>query len=123
VYSVYNDTKERTFLKIEVPADSIEVLQYRISGLIEILMNNEDISKLRDANHNFIESVNQFYGKVESGIIKVDSTALLRAIKDVTCRDIANQLSAPSIDRMRVVRDLRLFSNTVRYVLNPKPAF
>ena len=96
-------------------------LQSHIAVLINLLMNDGDRNSIRDAGKQLIELVSVFCGEVECGSIKVDSNALLNAIKNVTCRDIAYQLNSPTLDRKRIIRDLRLFSNTVRYVLKPNP--
>lgn len=123
VHRVYNESKENTLLHPDRSIGIVPVanLQSHIAALINLLMNNGDRNSIRNAGKRLIELVNVFYGEVECGSIKVDSNALLNAIKNVTCRDIAYQLNLPTLDRTRIVRDLRLFSNTIRYVLNPNP--
>ena len=123
VHRVYNERKENTLLHPDSSIGIVPVinLQSHIAALINLLMTDGDRNSIRNAGNQLIELVNVFCGEVECGSIKVDSNALLNAIKNVTCRDIAYQLNSPTLDRTRIIRDLRLFSNTVRYVLNPNP--
>ena len=118
---MYNDNKESTLLQRE-PSEtgSINALHYRIDHLISSLINDDDETTIRNSGESLIQSVNLFCNEVEKGCIQVDSRAILRALKDVTCRDISYRLNSPLLDRNTMVRELRLFSNTIRFVLNPK---
>ena len=123
MHRVYNESKENA---LSHPDSSIGIvpvanLQYHIAALINLLMSDGDRNSIRNAGNQLIELVNVFCGEVECGSITVDSNAILNAIKNVTCRDIAYQLNSPTLDRTRIITDLRLFSNTVKYVLNPSP--
>ena len=66
------------------------------------------------------DALENLWCKVEEGKVRVQSIAVLRAAKNVSCPEIANRLKSPNIDHARVVRDLRLLINTFEYVIKPE---
>ena len=62
----------------------------------------------------------KLWREVEDGKVRVQSIAVLRAAKNVSCKEIANRVKSPSIDHAKVVRDLRLLINTFEYVIKPE---
>ncbi|TFG94094.1 hypothetical protein E4H12_15820 [Candidatus Thorarchaeota archaeon] len=66
------------------------------------------------------EALDTLWCKVEEGSVRVQSIAVLRAAKNVSCPEIANRLKSPNIDHARIVRDLRLLINTFEYIIKPE---
>lgn len=67
-----------------------------------------------------VDALENLWSKVEEGEVRVQSVAVLRAAKNVSCPEIANRLKSPNIDHARVVRDLRLLINTFEYIIKPE---
>jgi hypothetical protein len=67
-------------------------------------------------------ALEKLWKDVEDGNVRVQSIAVLRAAKNVSCKEISNRLKNPNIDHARVVRDLRLLINTFEYVIKPEPS-
>ena len=68
------------------------------------------------------DALESLWQDVENGNVRVRSIAVLRAAKNVSCREIENKLKSPNIDHAKVVRDLRLLINTFEYVIKPEMA-
>jgi hypothetical protein len=65
-------------------------------------------------------SVSALWRNVQEGRVKVESVAVLRAVRDVSCRDLCCELNEPSLQHDRILRDLRLLTNMVDYVIVPE---
>jgi hypothetical protein len=68
------------------------------------------------------DALETLWQDVEKGYVRVRSIAVLRAAKNVSCREIENKLKSPNIDHATVVRDLRLLINTFEYIIKPEMA-
>ena len=66
------------------------------------------------------DALERLWRDVEEGSVRVQSIAVLRAAKNVSCPEIGNRLKSPNIDHARVVRELRLLINTFEYVIKPE---
>jgi len=66
------------------------------------------------------DALDSLWREVEDGSVRVNSIAVLRAAKIVSCPEIGKRLKDPSIDHAKVLRDLRILINTFEYIIKPK---
>lgn len=85
--------------------------------LIDDLTKGADTTVVTSHGQVLAQHIEALCREVDAGRIAVDSMAMLRVVRDVTCKDIISQLAFPNGNKERVVRELRLLVNTVRHVL------
>ena len=88
--------------------------------LLQDASNNVDRVEILSQQKMMADALEKLWRDVEDGNVRVQSIAVLRAAKNVSCPEIANRLKSPNIDHARVVRDLRLLINTFEYVIKPE---
>ena len=66
------------------------------------------------------DALETLWREVEDGSVRVQSIAVLRAAKNVSCHEIEKRLKSSNIDHARVLRDLRLLINTFEYIIKPE---
>jgi len=67
-----------------------------------------------------IDSVDDLWRSVQQGAVSVDSISLLRVLKYISCWDLRQRLREPNLQHARILRDLRLFVNTMDYLIVPR---
>ncbi len=95
-------------------------LQKIAHQLIDDLKQNTDSAILKIEALKFTDSLESLWETVQSGKVKVESIALLRVIRNITCRDLHDRVIAPSLDKSKMASDLGLFVNQLNFVLKPK---
>ncbi len=91
-----------------------------MTGLIlQDASNNVDRIQLLSQQKVMSDALDRLWREVEDGNVQVQSIAVLRAARSVSCPEIANKLKGATIDHARVIRDLRLLINTFEYVIKP----
>lgn len=66
------------------------------------------------------DALEALWQEVEDGNVRVQSIAVLRAAKNVSCLEIEKRLKSSNIDHAKVLRDLRLLINTFEYIIRPE---
>ncbi|MFX0108516.1 MAG: hypothetical protein ACFE7R_09550 [Candidatus Hodarchaeota archaeon] len=79
-------------------------------------INRMSLHRYQQALANSVEAL---WRDVHSGRVLVDSIALLRALRDIARNDLAAKIREPVLDSRRIIRELRLFENTLRHVVKP----
>ncbi len=79
-----------------------------------------DRALLLDHLRTLVESVDDLWRSVQQGAVSVGSVPLLRVLKDITCWDLHQKLREPHLQHARILRDLRLFVNTMDYLIVPR---
>jgi hypothetical protein len=79
-----------------------------------------DRAPLLDCLGTLVDSIDDLWRGVQQGVVSVGSVPLLRVIKDITCWDLHQRLREPHLQHARILRDLRLFVNTMDYLIVPK---
>jgi hypothetical protein len=64
-------------------------------------------------------SLETLWRDVQAGRVSVDSIALLRALRDIACFDLSDQLQAPMLQRRKITKELRVFENTIKLLICP----
>lgn len=64
--------------------------------------------------------VEALWSNVEQGNVNVQSVAVLRALRDISCRDLRCELKEPSLKHGRILQQLRLLTNVMDYVIVPQ---
>lgn len=90
--------------------------------LLQDASNQVDRVEILSQQKAMENALEKLWKDVEDGKVRVQSIAVLRAAKNVSCKEISNRLKTPNIDHARVVRDLRLLINTFEYVIKPEPS-
>ena len=90
--------------------------------LIECIQDNIDRSRMISHHSVLEEAVDRLWSGVQDGRYQVESLPMLRMIKHITCPDLKTQLERPSLQHEKIIRELRLFVNTVEHVIIPKQA-
>ena len=88
--------------------------------LLQDASNQIDRVEILSQQKMMSDALEKLWREVEDGNVRVQSIAVLRAAKKVSCPEIADKLKSPNIDHARVVRDLRLLINTFEYVIKPE---
>ncbi|TFG29153.1 hypothetical protein EU528_10110 [Candidatus Thorarchaeota archaeon] len=94
--------------------------KYMTGLLLQDASNQIDRVEILSQQKMMADALDNLWREVEEGSVRVQSIAVLRAAKNVSCPEIANKLKSPNIDHARVVRDLRLLINTFEYVIKPE---
>lgn len=94
--------------------------KYMTGLLLQDASNQVDRVEILSQQKMMVDALDRLWHDVEKGSVRVQSIAVLRAAKNVSCPEIANRLKSPHIDHARVVRDLRLLINTFEYVIKPE---
>ncbi|MFW9843383.1 MAG: hypothetical protein ACFFEV_02285 [Candidatus Thorarchaeota archaeon] len=94
--------------------------KYMTGLLLQDASNQVDRVQILSQQKMMTDALERLWHDVEKGSVRVQSIAVLRAAKNVSCPEIANRLKSPNIDHARVVRDLRLLINTFEYVIKPE---
>jgi hypothetical protein len=87
--------------------------------LIDCLQGNVDQPLLYAHYATLEEALERLWDGVMGGYIQIESIAILRMLRTVTCYDLKRHFMQPVLRRDLLIRDLRLFINTVEYVLLP----
>jgi hypothetical protein len=101
-------------------ASFLNEAKYMTGLLLQDATNRVDRVEILSQQKLMADALENLWSKVEEGSVRVQSIAVLRAAKNVSCPEIANRLKSPDIDHARVVRDLRLLINTFEYVIKPE---
>ena len=88
--------------------------------LLQDASNQIDRVEILSQQKLMSEALEKLWHDVQEGNVRVQSLAVLRAAKNVSCPEIANKLKSSNIDHARVVRDLRLLINTFEYIIKPE---
>ncbi len=121
MHILYQGKRERDErLEYSTSIGIIDSLQKTAYQLIDDLRGNRDTVILESLARRFTAGLDNFWNTVQSGKIRIESIALLRVIKNITCRDLPEKMSAPNLDKKKVARDLGLFVNQLNFVLKPK---
>ena len=88
--------------------------------LLQDASNQIDRIEIISQQKMMADALENLWYKVEEGSVRVQSIAVLRAAKNVSCPEIANRLKSSNIDHARIVRDLRLLINTFEYIIKPE---
>lgn len=91
--------------------------------LIECIQDNIDRSLMISHHSVLEEAVDRLWLGVQEGRYQVESLPMLRMIKHITCPDLKTELEKPRLQHEKIIRELRLFVNTVEHVIVPKQAF
>ncbi|MHA1637307.1 MAG: hypothetical protein ACTSUB_04765 [Candidatus Thorarchaeota archaeon] len=91
--------------------------------LIECIQHNFDRSLMISHHSVLEEAVDRLWSGVQEGRYQVESMSMLRMVKHITCPDLKTQLERPNLQHEKIIRELRLFVNTVEHVIVPKQAF
>lgn len=97
----------------------IRALRDNIQSLIHGIQTQESRCGLENQQALLEIALNKFWSEVDAGRLQVESTALLRAMYSITCSELPTHLSETHYDGNRVIRNLKLFLNTVEHVLKP----
>jgi len=101
-------------------ASFLNEAKYMTGLLLQDASNQVDRVEILTQQKTMADALENLWTKVEDGSVRVQSIAVLRAAKNVSCPEIANRLKSSNIDHARVVRDLRLLINTFEYVIKPE---
>ena len=101
-------------------ASFLNEAKYMTGLLLQDASNQVDRVEILSQQKMMADALENLWTKVEDGKVRVQSIAVLRAAKNVSCPEIANRIKSPNIDHARVVRDLRLLINTFEYVIKPE---
>ena len=88
--------------------------------LLQDASNQIDRVEILSQQKLMSEALEKLWHDVQEGNVRVQSLAVLRAAKNVSCPEIANKLKSSNIDHARVVRDLRLLINTFEDIIKPE---
>jgi len=122
VYQKYSITKpeDREHSGACPSARFLNEAKYMTGLLLQDASNQIDRVEILSQQKMMSDALEKLWREVEDGNVRVQSIAVLRAAKKVSCPEIANKLKSPNIDHARVVRDLRLLINTFEYVIKPE---
>ncbi|MFW9979808.1 MAG: hypothetical protein ACFFEJ_17130 [Candidatus Thorarchaeota archaeon] len=87
--------------------------------LIESIRAGSHRGTLLSLHGDLTNALDRIWMRASDGILQVESIAVLRALRKVTCPDIQSQLLKPTLDYRKILMDLRLFINTVDHLLMP----
>ncbi|MFW9933521.1 MAG: hypothetical protein ACFFDR_12800 [Candidatus Thorarchaeota archaeon] len=87
--------------------------------LIQALRSGSHRGTLLSLHGDLTNALDRIWMRASDGILQVESIAVLRALRKVTCPDIQSQLLKPTMDYRKILMDLRLFINTVDHLLMP----
>lgn len=90
--------------------------------LLQDASNQLDKVELLSQQKMMSDALDKLWQEVEDGSVRVQSIAVLRAAKNVSCLEIEKRLKSSSIDHAKVLRDLRILINTFEYILKPELA-
>jgi len=124
VYQKYSITKpeDREHSGVCPSASFLNEAKFMTGLLLQDASNQIDRVQILSQQKVMETALDKLWRDVENGKVRVQSIAVLRAAKNVSCKEIANRLKSPIIDHARVVRDLRLLINTFEYVIKPEPS-
>jgi hypothetical protein len=94
--------------------------KYMTGLLLQDASNQIDRVEILSQQKMMSDALEKLWREVQDGNVRVQSIAVLRAAKNVSCPEIANRLKSSNIDHARVVRDLRLLINTFEYIIKPE---
>jgi hypothetical protein len=94
--------------------------KYMTGLLLQDASKKVDRVEILSQQKMMADALEILWSKVEEGKVRVQSIAVLRAAKNVSCPEIASRLKSSNIDHARVVRDLRLLINTFEYIIKPE---
>jgi hypothetical protein len=97
----------------------MRALRDNIQSLIHGIQTHESSCGFESQQQKLENALNTFWCEVDSGRLQVESTALLRAMYSITCSELPTHLSDSHYDGNRVIKNLKLFLNTVEHVLKP----
>ena len=94
--------------------------KYMTGLLLQDASNQLDRVEILSQQKMMSEALDTLWQEVEDGSVRVNSIAVLRAAKVVSCPEIGKRLRDPSIDHAKVLRDLRILISTFEYIIKPK---
>jgi len=98
-----------------------QTLTDKAKRVIDCLEGNMNRNELVRYGENLVAAVEQLWRGVREGNCRVESIALLRVLRQTTCREILSPRELAKKPPEKLASQLKLFVNTVRYVLKPKP--
>jgi len=124
VYHKYSITKpeDREHSGACPSASFLNEVKFMTGLLLQDATNHVDRVQILSQQKVMESALDKLWREVEEGKVRVQSLAVLRAAKNVSCKEISNRLKSPTIDHARIVRDLRLLINTFEYVIKPEPS-
>lgn len=100
-------------------SSNTQELREIVVDLIQAIRDGSHRGTLLSIHGDLTNALDRLWMRASDGIIQVESIAVLRALRKVTCPDIGTQLMKPTLDYRRALMDLRLFINTVDHLLMP----
>ncbi len=88
--------------------------------LLQDASNQLDRVEILSQQKMMSDALDTLWHEVEDGSVRVNSIAVLRAAKIVSCPEIGKRLKDPSIDHAKVLRDLRILISTFEYIIKPE---
>jgi hypothetical protein len=88
--------------------------------LLQDASNQLDRVEILSQQKMMSDALDTLWHEVEDGSVRVNSIAVLRAAKIVSCPEIEKRLKDPSIDHAKVLRDLRILISTFEYIIKPE---
>ncbi len=122
VYQRYSSSKSEDKRDLG-PGPSTRFLneaKYMTGLLLQDASNQLDRVEILSQQKMMSEALDTLWQEVEDGSVRVNSIAVLRAAKIVSCPEIGKHLKDPSIDHAKVLRDLRILISTFEYIIKPK---
>jgi len=98
-----------------------QTLTDKAKRVIDCLEGNMNRNELVRYGENLVAAVEQLWRGVREGHCRVESIALLRVLRQTTCKEILSLHELTKKPPQKLASQLKLFVNTVRYVLKPKP--
>ncbi|MFO7837355.1 MAG: hypothetical protein R6V83_11985, partial [Candidatus Thorarchaeota archaeon] len=80
---------------------------------------NVSRNELVQYGEHLVEAIEQLWRGVRRGHCRVESIALLRVLRQTTCREILSPRELATKPPEKLASQLKLFVNTVRHVLKP----
>ncbi|MHA2142380.1 MAG: hypothetical protein ACXADC_12130 [Candidatus Thorarchaeota archaeon] len=90
-----------------------------MASLLDINRSINDRLDLMRHQQILINSLETLWRDVQAGRVRVDSIALLRALRDIARFDLSEQLQAPVLERRKITNELRVFENTIKHIICP----
>jgi len=75
---------------------------------------------LADFYDSLMWSIDDMWQDAMEGRLVVDSISVLRALRDVQCRDLLRLIREPELHRDRIVRETRLMRNILVNLVRPQ---
>ena len=94
--------------------------KYMTGLLLQDASNQLDRVEILSQQKMMADALDTLWQEVENGSVRVNSIAVLRAAKIVSCPEIGKHLKDPSIDHAKVLRNIRILISTFEYIIKPE---